>query len=681
MVEADLASRGIDTMWFNPWYFRGQDALIRGFLEELAGKLAVRLGTAADEFKRVLDKYGSLLSSLPLSLVGVDPGKVMSAAAAQIAGSTLEDLKRRLERLLTERGVSLVVFMDDIDRLDRAEIHAVLKLVKLVAGFSGVRYVLAFDDEMVAAAVGEAYGHGDVAAGRSFLEKIVQVPLRLPRIDPTTARYLALTEVDRALKGVGMDVDESGAIEFHQHFLPLFDARPRTLRVGKRYGNSLSFALPLLRGEVHAVDLLLIEAVRAFVPTVYAALPQHRALLLGEQSLDWGLDTQLRREREKVEWDGLLSLADEPERKALVNTLAHLFPRLQRITSNMSYSSESYARWTREQRIASPLYFDRFFQYAVPPNDVPDEDIRQFLDVLEHRDVGAALQMFDAMLGGSNAERLIEKLRAHEDALSARQGESLVRVVLAKGPSLPHRRAFLISTAREQGLVLLYKAMLRVPASERLLLADEAVEAPTPLAFALECFGWLAHSERREERGWARVLPEDAERGIKDRLLVRVLERMNEEPFYLMSEREGSSALLWFWARAVSLEARTDFFQSRFAKDPQEAGRLLDALAMRAITSENRRLPPAIEREQYDSICKMVDVNVVLEALLRAFGNVAALSPQDARAAEIEDVAGEASLPDEVRLVRQFLWIHNKVRETRAEASDEPVGESRTDDA
>ena len=91
MIEAHLAAEEVEAIWFNPWYFTSQDALIRGFFDELAQKLSLRLGTHADEFKRVLDKYGSLLSALPISVGGIDPGRAMTAVGGRITSSSLED--------------------------------------------------------------------------------------------------------------------------------------------------------------------------------------------------------------------------------------------------------------------------------------------------------------------------------------------------------------------------------------------------------------------------------------------------------------------------------------------------------------------------------------------------------------------------------------------------------------
>jgi predicted KAP-like P-loop ATPase len=65
----------------------------------------------------------------------------------------LEALKDRVYTVLKEEGKRVVVLMDDIDRLENTEIQAVFRLVKLSADAPYTVYILAFDEEMVAAAL------------------------------------------------------------------------------------------------------------------------------------------------------------------------------------------------------------------------------------------------------------------------------------------------------------------------------------------------------------------------------------------------------------------------------------------------------------------------------------------------------------------------------------------------
>ncbi len=157
---------------FNPWHFPSEEALLRGFFATLAetlGKEPGFKGRAAE----LLGKYGGLLSAVSVALPGVEinPGEAAKNLGEALSKVGLDELKDEIDALLLESGKRLVILIDDIDRLDRNETHAIFKLVKLSASFKYTCYVLAFDDDVVSAALGERYGAGGAEAGRAFLEK------------------------------------------------------------------------------------------------------------------------------------------------------------------------------------------------------------------------------------------------------------------------------------------------------------------------------------------------------------------------------------------------------------------------------------------------------------------------------------------------------------------------------
>src|SRR5690606_34906043 len=149
--------------------------------------------------------------SLPSIPFGIDVGQGLANAGEALSAVELEELRDQVEEILKNSGRRVVIFIDDIDRLDRAEIQALFKLVRLSAGFSCTTYVLAFDDAIVASSLGERYGRGNVEAGRVFLDKIVQVPLRLPPAEETALRRVALEGVDEALRLSGIAITEREA--------------------------------------------------------------------------------------------------------------------------------------------------------------------------------------------------------------------------------------------------------------------------------------------------------------------------------------------------------------------------------------------------------------------------------------------------------------------------------------
>ncbi len=70
----------------------------------------------------------------------------MKELGNRLSTSELSQLRERVEKILEEEKKRVLVVMDDIDRLDKSEVHAILKLIKLSADFAYTSYILAFDE-------------------------------------------------------------------------------------------------------------------------------------------------------------------------------------------------------------------------------------------------------------------------------------------------------------------------------------------------------------------------------------------------------------------------------------------------------------------------------------------------------------------------------------------------------
>jgi predicted KAP-like P-loop ATPase len=305
MREALADKEDVIAVAFNPWHFEREEQLIRGFFNELAAAIGKKLTTRKEEIGKVLRDYGGFLSVISLE-GAADSGEKMSSV-------DLEELKARIGTALVESGKRVIVFIDDIDRLDKRDIHAVLKLVKLSGSFSNTAYVLAFDDEVVAASLGERYGAGDAAAGRSFLEKIIQVPLHLPDAEAVDIQTLTFEGVDEVLGDNSIKLSREDVEAFVRHFSRGILPEIRTPRQVKRYINAIRFAVPLLKGEVNIIDQLLIEGLRSVYPDVYLSIRSNQDVYLGE-GLTIGRDDARRKETiKRIVADGMRGLSESAQ--------------------------------------------------------------------------------------------------------------------------------------------------------------------------------------------------------------------------------------------------------------------------------------------------------------------------------------------------------------------------------
>lgn len=241
----------------------------------------------------------------------------------------LESLKERVNEFLAESSKTIVVFIDDIDRLDKSEIFSLFRLVKLTADFSKTVYILSFDKDMVASAMGAMYGEGNTKSGYDFLEKIIQVPLIIPKAQPNDLKDYCFELVDKAIKESNIELTEDEVKRFVSVFTDKILLRLKTPRLAVQYKNSISFSLPLLKGEVNHVDLLLLEAIKIFYPKHYEFIKNNSHYLLSTYSRNDSFSLEKADSKLKELNEHLTQLGkyfNKREQDSIKSLLSELFP-------------------------------------------------------------------------------------------------------------------------------------------------------------------------------------------------------------------------------------------------------------------------------------------------------------------------------------------------------------------
>lgn len=191
-IEKDEKSN-FEIIRFNPWLFKDQESLLLDFFSSLQN------GVTDKEVVDNIKQYGPLVSLgvsglLNIALPGV--GSLAKGVFDNVVSSisdidiNITTLKRNLNKSIEKSGKHHLILIDDVDRLDKDELHALFKLIRQNADFVNTTYMIAMDVDMVAKSIGERFEGGNEKAGYSFLEKIVQVPIRLPTIQHGHLYYI-----------------------------------------------------------------------------------------------------------------------------------------------------------------------------------------------------------------------------------------------------------------------------------------------------------------------------------------------------------------------------------------------------------------------------------------------------------------------------------------------------------
>lgn len=665
LLRADLAS-STDTVAveFNPWRFTDEPVMLAGFFRVLAGTIRAKLTTKGEDIAGWIEKVGRYAS-----VVDDRFGNAADIAAAK-AEAGLEELRGRLFDALARSDQRIVILIDDIDRLDKHETHTLFRLIKACADFPNVCYVLAFDDTAVAKALGERYGAGDERSGRAFLEKIIQVPLKLPVAAKEDLRSLCFEQVDRALTAAGIELTKDQIGEFVAGFDRGASVRLTTPRAAKRYGNGLMFALPMLKGETNPADLLLVEALRAFFPEVYDIVRNNHTDFSGVERDRHGRGDGSPRSAQLLK--PLLDAMPNEHAEAVKTLLVDLFPRLSSVYRHSNYGSDSLSRWSRERRISSPEYCPRYFTYAVPRNDVPDADIMALLDAAMKQEEASVEACLTTHLAGSKARRVIEKLRAIEVTVDPKAAEMLTIVMAKLGKNIPNPPAlFSFAEPPSQAAILISHLLRRIPdGARRIAAARRVIEAADPLWFGVECLRWLYVTDKPEKQD-SNTLTKQETTEVRWVLADRIKSRAAAGAPLFDPDLPQENLLLFEWWRAEGRDPVQAHLVGVFTKDPKQVARFLQSQAPLG-WSEGDVLPRVSELDanQLKNIKLIIDLDTMAEWIRKH-------CPGDF---DNPQWFHDDATPLEQRLAEQFMFVYNKWKkdgeppDAQVGSDDEPRG-------
>lgn len=420
---------------FRPWLIGDRDQLLASLFEDLvkaiaglehAGGDATRTSviTAKDvaekarKFAGHLGPLGKLAGLAGLAVPGVAiVGTVLEglAAAAKDSadGPTLAAQKDDLSAALIKLDCRIVVTIDDVDRLEPREVGELLRLVRSVADFPNVSYLLCYDAAILKQAVEKATG---VADGGAYLEKIVQTEIGVPLPESFalrrwfTAELKAFAECDERLVPELLHViDESGGRGFD------------TARSVVRVLDSLRAYWPSLSGRVDLVDLVWLRIIAVAEPTLYRWIEEYltayASLAAGRVHISEAQRVALaKRMDEALAAEGL-------EWKQMQFELERHLPGLNFHNFNQGKEERLFSKAQRvahaqdfeRARLASPSHSRLYFTLVEPADSITDMDIAALLEAanggmndVAHLILSLSEKRGDA--GATKAERLLDQL-------------------------------------------------------------------------------------------------------------------------------------------------------------------------------------------------------------------------------------------------------------------------------
>ena len=407
---------------FNPWMYRKAPNLTQVFFEELSRTLAPYSSALASGFTRyvdhILDKDDSAWLQLGARLLP-------QGFKAKSTSEQYEFLKKEICKLRRK----IVIFIDDVDRLDGEELIELFSLIRNSSlSFPHMSYILAYDKEYVASQLQSKFNEHTYR----YMEKILQEEYPLAKITPEQLEEALRLELKRIGYGdLWRDIKNSG-LQLSYH-LP-------TLRVIKRICNTLSSRRKELEGNVALFDWLIIELIRIQYPRVFDLLRVNY-----KRIFKIGGDRYVVDILEKGEEQSPLataSLPDHPLHGGIIHPSRYLSEHQDSLQiKNVGLVIELIGMVWGTTRKVAPLqanhsdYIERYFYGTLRECEIDETEFREHVN-LSFEEIKAYIQQKRA----SQITDLIQKVR-REPTESQEKAQILLQVLLYlfSDPSRPFR--------------------------------------------------------------------------------------------------------------------------------------------------------------------------------------------------------------------------------------------------
>lgn len=473
LVETELeksSSLPIPTIInFKPWLIGNRDGLLAYLFTELnkgiarvaSGQGDVTKATAikAKEAGEALKKFaagigevggfieiaGDAISFPPVTWAGKGIGLLKNLKKS--GEPQLDKLKDRLVGALRNINHRFVITIDDVDRLDPAEMLEVLRLTRSVVDLPNVTYILCYDSEILSQGIERA---ANVPDGKAYLEKIIQLSIMVPQPEAFQLRHWFSDEISKILT-----FDDDGRDRLRTVIDYEGGRQLRTPRSVIKVLDSIRFVWPALSDTgIDVADLVWLLLIKDGNPQLYRWIEGYCATLsaisIGVARVE---DNEKRREFNKL----MACISDDHFDDLMYR---HFFCE-QLPGVDMSYAVdgdkmklfESVPQQDRDRailhrRLASPDHYRLYFALSLPTHAITQSEYDHFWKSSDSGVVELTellINWHELLVNGglSKAEILLERVHAMRPALiDQRRSMNLLRAFAEFGDGAFRIRPF-----------------------------------------------------------------------------------------------------------------------------------------------------------------------------------------------------------------------------------------------
>ncbi|NPD81456.1 hypothetical protein HPS57_05660 [Prevotella sp. PINT] len=357
-------SKNIETIDYSPWNLPCNISPAEHFFKILAGKFV----NSDKDLYHLLKNYAAFM-------LGNDTNKFLDTIVpSHVHAVSYNDICNALAGY----GKKIVVFIDDIDRLEGREILEVFKLMRGSANFPNLIFVVTFDKEYVITALQTVSN----AMNENYIKKFFNTEYYLPSYNTNI-----LVELAKEYAVFLSNTDYNNFIKYctqTEHFwgnTSPIGTLITNIRELKRWINTIRIDYALIKDDVKIEDYADLTLLKIYYHAVYMSIRnEHKTYLIEENGMLVLFNEKAYEHKDDIErkihcgskkdfWKNspakeFDNIGKEKEKEYLESILSRLFKARM-------YGAEDRA-------INNPFCFDRYFYTSIQSDDIADKDFSAF---------------------------------------------------------------------------------------------------------------------------------------------------------------------------------------------------------------------------------------------------------------------------------------------------------------
>lgn len=354
-------------MHFNPWMIVDFTQLSEYFFSELMKELTHENFNAKlkEEIIKDLKKFASIFTPTSFRInTGIfstefKPKETLFSEEEE----SLYRLKEKLNCYLSQLSKKIVIIIDDIDRLTNKETETFFRLIKGIADFHNLIYILLYDKDIVS----ESLQESKKERGEKYLDKIVQYSITVPK----PHKSILKNELFKRLDAILNELEEQGKKNIFDEerwsiVVNCIDEYIKNLRDINRITSILAFEYPLVSEDVNFVDFFVITLIKAQNIKLYNSIKNNPTLYF---------ENTLFEKKEEAEKRIIESFQKEQDFLPYQNLLSSIFSAFGKYELPLKNSHKN-------KYIANQNNFENYFSFDVSPEYIKHSEYSKIVSLL-----------------------------------------------------------------------------------------------------------------------------------------------------------------------------------------------------------------------------------------------------------------------------------------------------------